>query len=191
MLNGNETLSKDRLSRVRASLHFNNSENYIQASSSSHVDLLNIGSDCGVFFVQNTNIRLSSTVKATRQRNKGKRISLGEVGSITKGVDKGSWWIGRVERFRKKVNGKWGLSRDPIDLHNRPTTSDGCVQIWLSWFDKVKGKNKFKYNISDCQWIDINSIICTVNLTYDASLNIYTMNEGDASNLHQFVKNKM
>lgn len=65
LLNRNEILSKDQLSRVRGSIHFNNSENYIHASSSTDadpcVDILNVGNDCGVFFGQNSNIGVSST----------------------------------------------------------------------------------------------------------------------------------
>lgn len=73
------------------------------------------------------------TVKSSKKRNEGNRPSLGEDGSIMKGVDKGSWWIGKVERIRKKVNNKWGISKSPIDLHNRPIKSDGSLQINLAY----------------------------------------------------------
>ena len=51
-LNGNPFLSsKDRLTRVKKSLYFNNSEDYLNASRSLNTCFVGIGSDVGVFFV--------------------------------------------------------------------------------------------------------------------------------------------
>jgi hypothetical protein len=49
-LNGNHFLSKDRLTRDRNSINFNNADDYIAASSSTSSMMLGLGSDCGFFF---------------------------------------------------------------------------------------------------------------------------------------------
>jgi hypothetical protein len=64
-LNGNVFLSKDRLARIKHSIHFNNHDNCLQARSSCGSSLLTIGSDCGVHFVQRSTTRLLSTVKSS------------------------------------------------------------------------------------------------------------------------------
>ena len=51
-LNGNPFLSKDRLTRVKNSMYFNNHDDYLSAAASSNTCLLGIESDCGVYFVQ-------------------------------------------------------------------------------------------------------------------------------------------
>jgi hypothetical protein len=45
-LNGNPFLSKDRLTRIRNSVYFNNSEDYLSAATSNSTYLLGLGSDC-------------------------------------------------------------------------------------------------------------------------------------------------
>ena len=55
-LNGNPFLSKDKLTRVKQSLYFNNNENYLNAAQSGNACFVGIGSDVGVFFVQRSTI---------------------------------------------------------------------------------------------------------------------------------------
>lgn len=50
-LNGNPFLSKDRVTRVKHSMYFDNHENYATAAACSSTCLLGIGSNCGVYFV--------------------------------------------------------------------------------------------------------------------------------------------
>lgn len=119
-LNGNPFLSKDRLTRVRNSIYFNNSEDYISAASSSNKCLLGLGSDCGVFFLQRNTLTKSSTVKSALKRKRGRQVRNGVPSSILEGVDEGTWWVGRVQKMRRRVGTKWGMSRQPIDLMNRP-----------------------------------------------------------------------
>ena len=69
-LNGNPFLSKDRLTRVRNSIYFNNNDDYLTATSSSTTMLLGLGSDVGVYFKQRTSTMLTSAVKAAQKRNK-------------------------------------------------------------------------------------------------------------------------
>jgi hypothetical protein len=47
-LNGNPFLSKDRLTRIRNSVYFNNAEDYRNVANSSSSYLLGLGSDCGI-----------------------------------------------------------------------------------------------------------------------------------------------
>ena len=49
-LNGNPYLSKDRLTRMKNSIYFNNFDDYLAASSSTTSMLLGLGSDVGVYF---------------------------------------------------------------------------------------------------------------------------------------------
>ena len=50
-LNVNHFLSKDRLTKVKNSIYFNNVDDYINASSSTEKNLLGLGMDCGVYFM--------------------------------------------------------------------------------------------------------------------------------------------
>ena len=68
-LNGNPYLSNDRLTRMRNSIYFNNSDDYLAASSSTTSMLLGLGSDVGVY---SQDIRgCASTMKTTRKKNQG------------------------------------------------------------------------------------------------------------------------
>jgi len=71
-LNSNPFLSKDRLTRVRNSIYFNNSDDYITASSSTETMLLVLGMDCGVYFMQRTTTTMSSSVKTAARRTRGR-----------------------------------------------------------------------------------------------------------------------
>jgi hypothetical protein len=74
-LNGNPYLSKDRLTRFRNSIYFNNAEDYLSAASSSSTMLLGLGSDCGVFFLQTANLNTTLAVKAAKRRKRsGKKV---------------------------------------------------------------------------------------------------------------------
>ena len=58
-LNSNLFLSKDRLTRVRNFIYFNNSDDYINASSSTKTMLLGLSMDCGVYFMQRSTTTIS------------------------------------------------------------------------------------------------------------------------------------
>ena len=70
-LNGNGFLSKDRLTRVKHSMYFNNHDDYVTAAASFSTCLVGIGSDCGVFFVQHNTTGLSSTIRLAKKRKRG------------------------------------------------------------------------------------------------------------------------
>ena len=109
-LNGNPFLSKDRLTCIRNSIYFNNAEDYLSAASSQNSYLLGLGSDCSVFFVSRGDVGTSSSINATRKRNRGGSVRKGSPTNISSSCDSGSWWIGRVQKIRRKAGTKWGIS---------------------------------------------------------------------------------
>jgi hypothetical protein len=96
-LNGNPYLSKDRLTRVKKSVYFNNVEDYLSAATSSISMLLGLDSDCGVMFVQSNNLLLSSTVASARDRSRASsRKPVGIPTNVQARADVAVWWVGRV-----------------------------------------------------------------------------------------------
>lgn len=195
-LNGNPFLSKDHLTKVKHSMYFNNHDDYITVANSSNTCLLGLGSDCGIFFVQRASTTRASTVKAAGKRKKGRKSAASKRGSpssVTEGADHGSWWIGRVQKMRRKVGTQWGLLRHPVDLINRTTiagkkNTNGCpIQVLLQYFSKTVGLNKYKYDHSDTKWIDIECIITTVTLSFNPTNSVYTVNPEDVDSLNKFV----
>ena len=147
-LNGNPYLSKDRLTRMKNSIYFNNSNDYFAASSSTTSMLLGLGCDVGVYF---KDMRGStSTVKAARKRTRGRPAA------INSGLTIGMFYIGRVQKMRIKVGNKWGICRQPIDLMKKAVQngSRGSVlptsMVYLHWFQKHPGHNNYRYVESDC-----------------------------------------
>jgi len=131
-----------------------------------------------------------------KKRVKGRQNAASKSGSptnILQGVDAGSWWIGRVQKMRRKVGTQWGLLRHPIDLINRTAASGkkntvtSPIQVMLQYFNKTAGLNKFKYDHSDTKWVDIECIITTVTLSYNAVNCVYTVNPEDADAMNKFV----
>lgn len=186
-LNVNPFLSKDRLTRVKSSVYFNNYEAYLSAAECANTCLIGLGSDVGIFFVQRVSLTRSSSVKTALRRHKGKGGCKGVPASIVNGADEGMWWIGRIQKMRKKVVNRWGISRQPTDLLNKPTTT---TMVLLNYFSKFRGHLKFKYDVTDSKWIDIDSIISSVTLTFDRTQNVYTLNDVDAQALNDFVSTK-
>jgi hypothetical protein len=58
-LNGNPFLSKDRLTRVKNSVYFNNASSYLSTAECITTCLLGLGMDCGVYFLQDVDTLLS------------------------------------------------------------------------------------------------------------------------------------
>ena len=68
-LNRNPFLSKDRLTRMKNSIYFNNSDGYVRAANCANTQLLGLGSDCAIYFMQRNSTMRSSTVKAWENKN--------------------------------------------------------------------------------------------------------------------------
>jgi len=107
-LNGNPFLSKDRLTRIKNSIYFNNAEDYLSAANSTSTALLGLGSDCGVLFMQSPTLGLSSGVRAAQMRNRNS-AHVGHPTAVTVGSDIGTWWLGRVQKMRRTVGKTWRL----------------------------------------------------------------------------------
>ena len=190
-LNGNPFLSKDRLTRIKNSVYFNNADDYLSAANSSTTALLGLGSDCGVYFLQSASLNQSSAVKAAQKRSR----SCGQVGrptAVSSGAETGTWWLGRVQKTRRSFGSKWGLCRNPIDLmaqgfQGKKVSSKPEYQVMLNWFKSAPGRNKFKYEVTDTQWIDVDSIIYIVALSFNSASNIYMLDENDRNVLDEFV----
>lgn len=192
-LNGNPFLSKDRLTRIKNSVYFNNAEDYLSASTSSSTCLVGLGTDCGVYFEEDETQSAPSTCIAAQKRSRQSMQKRGSPVAVTTGADKGSWWIGRVQKIRRSYGTKWGPSRNPIDLLNRATTTgkkvsgSPTVQVMFNWFSKGTGRNKYKYDVTDTQWIDVDCIISSIALTFDSRHNVYCLANEDKQVLDDFV----
>lgn len=201
-LNGNPFLSKYILTRVKHSMYYNNHDDYLSAAASSSTCLLGIGSDCGVYFVQHSTTTVSSIVKATLKRKKGRQPKSSKAGrptNILQRVEDGSWWIGRVQSMRRVHVKQWGLLQQPVDLMNlmnlketsAKQNSNTCnIQVMLQYFWKFPGHLKFKYDHTDTRWIDVDTIISTVTLEYNSTTDVYTLDSNDADALNEFVSSK-
>ena len=53
----------------------------------------------------------------------------------------------------------------------------------LQYFSKAAGLNKFKYEHSDTKWVDIESIITTLTLSFNSVTSIYTVDPKDVDAL--------
>jgi hypothetical protein len=129
-LNRNPFLFKDRLTRICNSIYFNNSEDYLSAATSNSTCLLGLGSDCGVFFVESQSRTVGSAAKASKSRSRMGR--LGGPSSVPVAASSGTWWLGRVQKMKRKVGSRWGISRQPVDLLNRgggTSNNHGSTQI--------------------------------------------------------------
>ena len=186
-LNGNPYLSKDRLTRMKNSIYFNNSDDYVAAASSTTSMLMGLGSDVGVYFKDERNNVRSSSVRGAGKRKRGRTAR------IISGVDNGIFCVGRVQKIRVKVGTKWGICRQPLDLMKHAVQNDSrgtvlpTAMVYLHWFKKQPGVNKYKYDESDCIWVDVDAVISTVSLHYSSNTKIYTLDDVDAHSLHEFV----
>lgn len=117
----------------------------------------------------------------------------GQPMAVSTGAESGSWWIGRVQKIRRSYGTKWGPSRNPIDLLNRATptgkkvSGSTIVQVMFNWFSKGPGRNKYIYNVTDIQWIDVECIISSVALTFVNRQNVYCIADKDKQVLDNLV----
>ncbi|KAL3677190.1 hypothetical protein R1sor_027138 [Riccia sorocarpa] len=152
---GNPTLSKDRLTRIKQSVYFNGVKLKPRVEGVP-VCIMDVGSDCGVLFDTPDGL-ISNRFRRGRPDQKQRRDGQGK-----------QVWFGRVQKIRRKYNGKWAKSRSEIDLLDRPVAQAGegcCCQVLFNWYTPVAGsKVKFTYDNTDLQWIDLESVITVVSL---------------------------
>jgi hypothetical protein len=101
-----------------------------------------------------------------------------------------------VQKIRKIVGNRWGLSRKPIYFMNKPNVETNNIigglitMVLLNWFSKYHDNFKFKYDVIDINWVDIDSIISTITMNYEKEKIRYWLNCLDAILLDEFVTNK-
>jgi len=92
------------------------------------------------------------------------------------------------------VDSRWGNCKQPIDLQNRDVnkgkrtgTSGSGVMVYLNYFWKVPSFYKFKYDHCDSIWVDVDTIICTVTMSFNAGSNVFELDPVDAEALNEFI----
>ena len=171
-LNGNSTLSKDRLTRVRQGVYFSHES---KQQSSSNANFFGIGSDCVVYFVDDTQGQASTK----HLKRNGKPTSLNQMD-----VSQGTWYLGRVQKMRMKVGGRYVDYKRSFDLSNRPQG----IEVQLGWYQRIKGSRMFTYVLTDLNMVAVESIIALANLTYNVSSEKYHLDESDYKIFNDFVK---
>ena len=170
-------------------MYFNNNDAYVTATESSNSCLVGIGSDVGIYFVQNSTVTRPSTVSAAKKRDRCKASKAGSPTTVLKGVDKGTWWIGRIQKMRRRAGGtSWGSLKQPVDIGaQKPMNPNSCIQLILHYYSRATGQYKFKYNVMDSQWIGVESIITNVTLMYNPDSHIYSLDVDDAEILNNYL----
>ncbi len=169
-LNGNPTLSKDRLTKVRNGVYFKRDE---RAPKKGVAIGFGIGSDCAVLFER------ESIAVSERTTRKG-------VSQSTKhDISCGTWYIGRVQRMRKKDGNRVFDYHNDIDLLDRP---EG-VELQCCWYNRIKGKHMYKYDSTDHLFIQLEFVIATANLSYNIKNGTYKLEESDHKIYEDFIKN--
>ena len=145
--------------------------------------------------MQRSTTTISSTVKSAVRRTRGNPSKNLQPTCVLNGVDRGTWCIGRVQKMRRKVGTRWGSCRHPIDLLNREVNKGKKINIvgssfmvYLNYFRKVPGHFKFKYDHSDSIWVDVDSIICTVTMSFDVERDVFELDPVDGNSLNEFVE---
>ena len=150
-------------------------------------------------FVQRSTTRLSSTVRSVVKRKRGRSSIVNKAGNATNilnGVDEGSWWVGRVQAMRRRNGKQFGVLRQAVDLlarteeSGRRNPNNPHIEVMLQYFRKHPGRDKFKYNHTDSQWIDIDCVISTVTMSYNPTNEIYTLDRNDSEQLSKFVTDR-
>jgi hypothetical protein len=152
-----------------------------------------------VHFVQRSTTRLSSTVRSAVKRKRGRSSVVNKAGNATNilnEVDEGSWWVGRVQAMRHRNGKQFGVLRHAVDLlarteeSRRRNPNNPHIEVMLQYFRKHPGRDKFKYDHTDSQWIDIDCVISTVTMSYNPTNEIYTLDMNDSEQLSKFVTDR-
>lgn len=90
-----------------------------------------------------------------------------------------------------------GASQELIELMNKPSmatrsaNAEPIIMVMLNWFSDPTSNLKYKFSSSDTNWVDVNSIISTCSLTYEATSNLYWLDHKDVDSSDDFVANKI
>ena len=61
--------------------------------------------------------------------------------------------------------------RNPNNLH---------IEVMLQYYRKHQGRNKFKYDHTDSNWIDVDCITSTVTMSYNSTNEVYNLYRNDS-----------
>ena len=100
-------------------------------------------------------------------------------------VSSGTWYIGRVQRIRKKDGNMVFDYHNGIDILDR---HEG-VELQFCWYNRIKGQHMYKYDSIDHLFIQLESVIATANLSYNIKNDTYKLEEGDHRIFEDFIKN--
>jgi hypothetical protein len=102
-------------------------------------------------------------------------------------VDQGLWYLGRIQRMKVKKGNDSGRLNQLVDLMNKPSIT---IAVHLNYFSKAPGHLKFKYALTDCIWVDLETLISSVTMSYNERHNVYTLDANDAKALAEFISSK-
>jgi hypothetical protein len=78
-----------------------------------------------------------------------------------------------VQRIKKQVGNNWGH----------------VIIVLLNQFNKSHGHSKFKYDVIDTNWVDVDFLIHTIIMNYEKEKDMYWLNCVDSSSLNEFMTN--
>ncbi len=91
---------------------------------------------------------------------------------------------------------QFGVLRQAVDLLSRTEESrrrnpnNPHIEVMLQYYRKHHGRDKFKYDHTDSQWIDIDCVISTVTMSYNSTNEVYTLDMKDSEVLSKFVTDR-
>jgi extradiol dioxygenase family protein len=59
--------------------------------------------------------------------------------------------------------------------------------VLLNQFSKSHGNSKFKYDVIDTNWVDVDFFIHTIIMNYEKEKDMYWLNCVDSSSLNEFM----
>ncbi len=127
------------------------------------------GNNYGVYFLQYSIYNQIGLMWKVCKNSKARKPTL-----VCNATNNGTWWLRKIPKFIKRVATRWGLSRQPIDLMDKPNVltrkaSGGAfvIMVLLNWLKKSKCNSKFKYDIIDNNWVDINLLIFIITMNFE------------------------
>ena len=147
---------KDRLTKVRNGVYFRRDERPPRKGVAIG---FGIGSDCVVLFESES----IAVVECTRRK--------GVSQSTKHGVSCGTWYIGRVQRIRKKDANRVFDYHNDINLLDRP---EG-VEIQCCWYNRIKRQCMYKYDSTYHLFIQLEYVVATKNLSYNIKNDTYKL----------------
>ena len=92
------------------------------------------------------------------------------------------WFLGRMDRMRRKIINRWVEHIDPIDLLDRPNN----VEVGLCWYQK-SARLKWSYDLTYHIMVELDTVIAFANLTYDAETYTYELHPSDEKVFNDFI----